>query len=34
MLVSIALRFGKLPDEVATRPWSMLMQWWDWLEAL
>jgi hypothetical protein len=25
--------FGKLPDEIATRPWSTLNDWLDWSET-
>jgi len=25
--------FGKLPDEVSTRPWSKLNAWLDWAKA-
>jgi hypothetical protein len=34
VLVRLALRFGKLPDEIATRRWSVLKQWWAEVEAL
>jgi len=30
ILTRLAMRFGKFPDEVATRPWSLLRKWWDW----
>lgn len=29
-LVMLARMFGKLPDEVATRPWSVLNRWLAW----
>ncbi len=31
-LITIGRMFGKLPDEVASRPWSTLNQWLDWAE--
>jgi len=26
--------FGKLPDEISTRPWSTLNDWFDWSETI
>jgi hypothetical protein len=28
-LVALGNLFGKFPDEVAARPWSVLNDWWD-----
>jgi hypothetical protein len=29
-LDALAARYGKMPDEIATRPWSTLMKWCAW----
>jgi len=33
-LDALAQRYGKMPDEIATRPWSVLLKWLGWADML